>query len=690
MFLYNQQDRPIFNSPESLRTSTSPDSVYSSSFSRANTPVNFANTPATTAENTPVQYKEMEVNREFQFGRAQSTSSATSPSNLPNISVSDDMEKYISDLTTEGSTEPAQPIRSVSPFHLSNSIWDSSSAFTSPHKSQESSSSFMADNSPLKALPGRTNSLPKSATLSIDINQANGPNIKKPIGSASFSGSSNTLTLGEQHSRKLSGGDSIWGNFTPSSEFFGKSITSNDMTSLNSGINYLNIKQDAPAHPQQQLKSPLLASFNNKYSYTNNNGIDAFSPAKDSFFVGNANAASVPRSATGFFEQQPQQQPQQPQQLSQASMAQILNYFTRSEDSQIQQLTLEGLKNLNYDKVFSSKAGQLPRFLLPGQDANLNDAAFNMQQQQQQQQHQHQLVLVSFKNGRLDIFFHPLNNAFNPLKVGDLVFVEADRGKDLGMVVSTDISIDDARLIKMIQNEEQTDALRFDNNDVANNNNNNPPQPHIPKQVVRTAMPHEVSQIIHKQSDELKALAIMQSKIIIHKVPMKVLGAEYQWDRRKLTFYYVANKRIDFRDLVKDIFRIYKTRIWMCAVTPTDMSIKDSIVDESMIPPPQQFQFPPAPNATPMKVDAHQRQPSLIRHENLDSISSINSDLNNNYSYSTLPVNFHQQQSSFGQLSFNNMPMQMQPQVQSQNPQQQHHHQRQYTSSGLTANVWNA
>ena len=37
-------------------------------------------------------------------------------------------------------------------------------------------------------------------------------------------------------------------------------------------------------------------------------------------------------------------------------------------------------------------------------------------------------------------------------------------------------------------------------------------------------------------------------------------------DRRKLTFYYTANVRVDFRDLVKELFRLYKTRIWMCNI----------------------------------------------------------------------------------------------------------------------------
>jgi cell fate regulator YaaT (PSP1 superfamily) len=45
-------------------------------------------------------------------------------------------------------------------------------------------------------------------------------------------------------------------------------------------------------------------------------------------------------------------------------------------------------------------------------------------------------------------------------------------------------------------------------------------------------------------------------------------------DRRKLTFYFEAEYRIDFRELVRELFKTYKTRIWMCVVTPP-ISVKD-------------------------------------------------------------------------------------------------------------------
>lgn len=44
---------------------------------------------------------------------------------------------------------------------------------------------------------------------------------------------------------------------------------------------------------------------------------------------------------------------------------------------------------------------------------------------------------------------------------------------------------------------------------------------------------------------------------------MEILDAEWQWDRRKLTFYYTADQRVDFRELVRELFRIWKTRVWL-------------------------------------------------------------------------------------------------------------------------------
>lgn len=75
-----------------------------------------------------------------------------------------------------------------------------------------------------------------------------------------------------------------------------------------------------------------------------------------------------------------------------------------------------------------------------------------------------------------------------------------------------------------------------------------------------------------KAADEAKALELCKTKVKQRKLPMEVIDAEYQWyvssrgklallltfcsrDRRKLTFYFVAEKRIDFRELVRELFR---------------------------------------------------------------------------------------------------------------------------------------
>lgn len=200
-----------------------------------------------------------------------------------------------------------------------------------------------------------------------------------------------------------------------------------------------------------------------------------------------------------------------------------------------------------------------------------------------------QLVLIAFKCGRVDCFYLPDSSPLK-LKINDLVVVEADRGRDLGKIVKLDVSIDEARLLKYLQHQEQQAALAsFDNpggsissqasgspppssssqsqgNGGGAQQTGNVPTLHFPKPIVRFAMPNEVYQIVNKQSDEEKAKRICLLKIESSNLSMSVIDAEYQWDRRKLTFYYNAQHRIDFRDLVRELFRIYKTRIWMCAV----------------------------------------------------------------------------------------------------------------------------
>eukprot|EP00732_Lithocolla_globosa_P001877 Lithocolla_globosa_v1_NODE_1062_length_2902_cov_8.613062.p2 type:complete len:429 gc:universal NODE_1062_length_2902_cov_8.613062:2784-1498(-) len=151
---------------------------------------------------------------------------------------------------------------------------------------------------------------------------------------------------------------------------------------------------------------------------------------------------------------------------------------------------------------------------------------------------------VEFKSKRMGVYFLEDERGV-AVKAGDLVLVEADRGKDLGRVLSQEL----------IPDKEA-------------------------KYIIRLAQASEISQLSLKAQDEAKALALCQNKIRQKKLPMEVIEAEYQWDRRKLTYYFVADRRIDFRELVRELFKIYKTRLWMCSVE--DRSIKKAHISSSL------------------------------------------------------------------------------------------------------------
>lgn len=187
------------------------------------------------------------------------------------------------------------------------------------------------------------------------------------------------------------------------------------------------------------------------------------------------------------------------------------------------------------------------------------------------------LYMVEFKGGRTDFFYVLDSNQFHP-QLGDLVIVEADRGKDLGKVAANTLTIDQ---VSLLEQKKQAQLQQLENNEkekqaAANAEKNGggeeetavqqtPKQQreiHI-KRIFRLATPDEINLLLVKGQDEHKALVVCQQKTKQRKLPMEVVDAEYQWDRRKLTFYFEAENRIDFRELVRELFKIYKTRIWM-------------------------------------------------------------------------------------------------------------------------------
>jgi cell fate regulator YaaT (PSP1 superfamily) len=81
------------------------------------------------------------------------------------------------------------------------------------------------------------------------------------------------------------------------------------------------------------------------------------------------------------------------------------------------------------------------------------------------------------------------------------------------------------------------------------------------KKVIRKATPADLETYNNNKQKEKEALEICRQKVLEHKLPMRLIDAEYTFDRGKVIFYFTAEGRVDFRELVKDLASIFKTRI---------------------------------------------------------------------------------------------------------------------------------
>lgn len=208
-------------------------------------------------------------------------------------------------------------------------------------------------------------------------------------------------------------------------------------------------------------------------------------------------------------------------------------------------LGLPSTEVLNMEKYLSHlNTSSLPQLTYLTDAANLSN---------------YELIACCFKNSRIDVFhISPINKQLlGEIKLGDLVIVEADRGRDLGKVVKLNVSILEARLLRYAQYLGRKAALSKEDE------NHKRPVLNFPKPVIRFAKNEELLTINSKINDEVRAVEVCQNKVAEYDLDMKIVDAEYQWDMKKLTFYYNSEVRIDFRDLVKELFRIYKIRIWM-------------------------------------------------------------------------------------------------------------------------------
>ena len=117
------------------------------------------------------------------------------------------------------------------------------------------------------------------------------------------------------------------------------------------------------------------------------------------------------------------------------------------------------------------------------------------------------------------------------LENGNHVVVETSRGIEYGLVVIDKKSVDESEIV--------------------------PPL----KKVIRVATPEDDKTVENNKSKEKEAFEICREKIASHGLDMKLIDVEYTFDHNKILFYFTAEGRIDFRELVRDLASVFKTRI---------------------------------------------------------------------------------------------------------------------------------
>lgn len=138
------------------------------------------------------------------------------------------------------------------------------------------------------------------------------------------------------------------------------------------------------------------------------------------------------------------------------------------------------------------------------------------------------IIGVRFKNTGKVYYFSPGDHE---LPKGSQVVVETARGVECGEVVISNKEVADETIIKPL------------------------------KPVLRPATPEDVRRSKENAEKEKKAFKLCQEKIAAHKLDMKLVDVEYTFDNSKILFYFTADGRVDFRELVKDLASVFRTRI---------------------------------------------------------------------------------------------------------------------------------
>jgi cell fate regulator YaaT (PSP1 superfamily) len=140
-----------------------------------------------------------------------------------------------------------------------------------------------------------------------------------------------------------------------------------------------------------------------------------------------------------------------------------------------------------------------------------------------------EVVGVRFREAGKIYYFDPTE--FEDLKVGTYVIVDTARGEDVGQVAVAPNQVADSELVGQL------------------------------KGILRPAEPWDLLRMQHFRDREEQALEKCRQKVAEHGLPMKVIKAEYNFDGSRLVFYFTAEKRVDFRKLVRELAKTFRSRI---------------------------------------------------------------------------------------------------------------------------------
>lgn len=139
-----------------------------------------------------------------------------------------------------------------------------------------------------------------------------------------------------------------------------------------------------------------------------------------------------------------------------------------------------------------------------------------------------EVISVKFKDGGKAYYFDPVGNK---VPVGSKVIVETQSGKELGTVSAENHKVEDENIVKPL-----CKMLRF-------------------------ATEKDFKKIEENKQKEKDALSVCESMVEKHKLDMKLVNVEYSFDGSRIVFFFTADGRVDFRELVKDLAAHFHTRI---------------------------------------------------------------------------------------------------------------------------------